>query len=116
MPDDEKRSALGAIRLRKFIEVAVEDKLSFTLFRAALADISATGARLISSQFLMKGQRYTITMKRQPMLVLKAEVRWVRAFEKETFQVGLQFIEVAGDDRERLISFIDFEKQRFPTV
>src|ERR1700733_3313719 len=51
---DEKR-ADDSVRLRKFIDVVVEDRLSFTLFRGAIGDISATGMRVISDQYLPKG-------------------------------------------------------------
>jgi hypothetical protein len=84
----EEKRAESSVRLRKFIDVVVEDKLSFTLFRGAIADLSSTGMRLISDQYLPKGTRYTFTMKRAPMLTLRGEVRWVRAFERDTFQCG----------------------------
>ncbi|HEV3087796.1 MAG TPA: PilZ domain-containing protein [Candidatus Elarobacter sp.] len=114
MADEEKR-ADDSVRLRKFIDVVVEDRLSFTLFRGAVADISATGMRVISEQYLPKGTRYTFTMKRSPFLKVLGEVRWVRAFERDTFQVGVQFIDLADDDRSRLQSFLDIERQRVPT-
>ena|ERR1035437_6277210 len=111
---DEKR-ADDSIRLRKFIDVVVEDKLSFTLFRGAIADISATGMRVISDQYLPKGTRYTFTMKRAPHLVARAEVRWVSALERDTFQAGVRFVDMTEDDRRRLQSFLDIERQRVPT-
>ncbi|HTW83496.1 MAG TPA: PilZ domain-containing protein [Candidatus Sulfotelmatobacter sp.] len=113
MPE-EKRSD-GSVRLRKFIDVVVEDKLSFTLFRGAIADLSVTGMRLISDQYLPKGTRYTFQMKRAPMLTLRGEVRWIRAFERDTFQCGIQFVDVDDEDRKRLQSFLDIERQRVPT-
>lgn len=112
---EEKRSEAGLLRLRKFIEVVVEDKRSFTLFRAAIADLSSTGMRVLCEQYLPKGTRYTFTMKRAPFLVLRGEVRWVRAFERDTFQVGVQFVETAEADASRLQSFLDIERQRVPT-
>jgi c-di-GMP-binding flagellar brake protein YcgR len=108
---DDKRAEDG-VRLRKFIDVVVEDKASFTLFRAAVADISATGMRVISEQYLPKGTRYTFTMKRAPFLMARGEVRWVRALERDTFQAGVQFIDVADDDRRRLQSFLEIERAR----
>jgi c-di-GMP-binding flagellar brake protein YcgR len=111
---DEKR-ADDSLRLRKFIDVMVEDKLSFTLFRGAIADISATGMRVISDQYLPKGTLYTFTMKRAPHLVSRGEVRWVRALERDTFQVGVQFFDMSDDDRRRLQSFLDIERRRVPT-
>ena len=110
MPEDKR--AEDGVRLRKFIDVVVEDKASFTLFRAAVADISATGMRVISDQYLPKGTRYTFTMKRAPFLMARAEVRWVRALERDTFQVGVQFVDVPDDDRRRLQSFLDIERAR----
>lgn len=114
MADDDKRGE-GALRLRKFIEVVVEDKLSFTLFRAAVADLSATGMRVISDQYLPKGTRYTFSFKRSPFLVLRGEVRWVRAFERDTFQVGVLFVDMTDEEKNRLQSFLEIERQRVPT-
>ena len=111
----EKRQDQGALRLRRFIEVVVEDKLSFTLFRAACADLSGTGMRVICDQYLPKGTRYTFTLKRAPFLVVKGEVRWIRAFERETFQVGVLFVDMTQDDKARLQSFLEIERQRVPT-
>jgi c-di-GMP-binding flagellar brake protein YcgR len=111
---DEKRAEDG-VRLRKFIDVVIEDKHSFTLFRAAVADVSATGMRVISDQYLPKGTRYTFTMKRAPFLIARGEVRWVRALERETFQAGIQFVDLSEDDRRRLQSFVDIERSRVPT-
>ena len=115
MADDEKRTDANAVRLRKFIDVVVEDKLSFTLFRCAAADVSITGMRIISDQYLPKGTRYTFTMKRAPFLVTKGEVRWVRAFERDTFQCGILFVEMTDEDKSRLQSFLEIERQRVPT-
>lgn len=111
----EEKRADDSLRLRKFIDVVVEDKLSFTLFRGAIADISATGMRVISDQYLPKGTRYTFTMKRAPHLTTRAEVRWVKALERDTFQAGVLFVDMPEDDRRRLQSFLDIERQRVPT-
>jgi hypothetical protein len=116
--DQEKRKPAGALRLRKYIPVSVEEKLTFTLFRASVADISATGARLITSEFLSKGTRWIVTMKETPHLTLKAEVRWVKMDQNPRpganpqFQVGMQFLEVAPDDSKRLSTYLEFEKAR----
>src|SRR4030081_931576 len=107
---DEKRAG-DSVRLRKFIDVVVEDKLSFMLFRAAIADISATGMRVISDQYLPKGTRYTFTFKRAPFFVLRGEVRWVRAQERETFQCGVHFVDLTEEERRKLLSFVEIERQ-----
>ena len=118
MADQDKRKAAGALRLRKYIPVSVEEKLTFTLFRASVADISATGARLITSEYLSKGTRWIVTMKETPHLTLKAEVRWVKMDQNPRpganpqFQVGMQFLEVAPDDSKRLSTYLEFEKAR----
>ena len=118
MADQEKRKAAGALRLRKYIPVSVEEKLTFTLFRASVADISATGARLITSEFLSKGTRWIITMKETPHLTLKAEVRWVKMDQNPRpganpqFQVGMQFLEVNAEDAKRITTYLEFEKAR----
>jgi c-di-GMP-binding flagellar brake protein YcgR len=111
---DEKR-ADDAVRLRKFIDVVVEDKASYTLFRGTVADISLTGMRVISDQYLPKNTRYTFTMKRAPFLTVRAEVRWVRAFERDTFQCGVHFVDMSEDETKRLRSFVEIERQRVPT-
>lgn len=118
----EKRNAAGALRLRKYIPVSVEEKLTFTLFRASIADISATGARLITSEFLSKGTRWVITMKDTPHLTLNAEVRWVKMDQNPRpganpqFQVGMQFLQVAAEDTKRLTTYLEFEKARSERV
>ena len=118
MADQEKRKAAGALRLRKYIPVSVEEKLTFTLFRASVADISATGARLITSEYLSKGTRWIITRKDTPHLTLKAEVRWVKMDQNPRpganpqFQVGMQFLEVNPEDSKRIQTYLEFEKAR----
>jgi c-di-GMP-binding flagellar brake protein YcgR len=116
--DTEKRKPAGALRLRKYIPVTVEEKLTFTLFRASVADISATGARLITSEYLSKGTRWIITMKETPHLTTKAEVRWIKMDQNPRpganpqFQVGMQFLDMNPDDTKRLSKYLEFEKQR----
>jgi c-di-GMP-binding flagellar brake protein YcgR len=106
----------GAVRLRKLIDVVVEDKVSFMLFRATVADISATGMRVISDQYLPKGTRYTFTFKRAPFFVLRGEVRWVRPQERETFQCGVHFVDLTDEERRKLLQFVEIERQRIPTT
>ncbi|HTJ26960.1 MAG TPA: PilZ domain-containing protein [Candidatus Limnocylindria bacterium] len=115
MAEEEEKRAAGAVRLRKFIEVVVEDARSFTLFRAVVADVSETGMRVISEQYLPKGTRYTFTFKRSPFLTVRGEVRWVRPFERDTFQLGVLFVDVADADRRRLHTFLEIERARVPT-
>ena len=118
MADQEKRKPAGALRLRKYIPVSVEEKLTFTLFRASVADISATGARLITSEYLSKGTRWIVTMKETPHLTLKAEVRWVKMDQNPRpganpqFQVGMQFLEVNAEDNKRITTYLEFETAR----
>lgn len=109
----EKRFTAG-MRLRKYIDVVVEDKLSYMLFRGAIADISAFGMRLISDQYLPKGTKYTFSMKKPPFMVLLGEVRWVRTFERETFQVGVLFVDMSEEETRRLGMFLDLERRRVP--
>jgi hypothetical protein len=106
---DDKRFAL---RLRKYIDVTVEDPLSSMLFRGAVADISPTGMRIIVDQYLPAGTKYTFTMKRNPFLKLRGQVRWIRAFQGETYQVGILIVEASDDDTKRLTNFLDLERQR----
>lgn len=104
-----------AIRLRKYIDVVVEDPLAAMLFRGAVADISPTGMRIIADQYLPVGSKYSLTMKRNPFLKLRVQVRWIRPFTGETYQVGLQIIDMTDDDSKRLTNFIELERQRLPT-
>lgn len=101
-----------SLRLRKYIDVVVEDPLSAMLFRGAIADISPTGMRVIADQYLPVGSKYTFTMKRNPFLRLRGQVRWIRAFTGETYQVGILIVEATEDDRKRLTNFLDLERQR----
>jgi len=108
----EKR--LG-IRLRKYIDIVVEDPLSSLLLRAAIADISESGLRVIADQYLPKGTKYTFTMKSAPHLSLRGEVRWIRDFERETYQIGIMLVDVNEEDRKRLANFLDVELRRLAT-
>jgi hypothetical protein len=116
--ETEKRKPAGVLRLRKYIPVSVEEKLTFTLFRASIGDISATGARLITSEFLSKGTRWVVTMKEPPHMTLNAEVRWVKMDQNPRpganpqFQVGMQFLQVSAEDAKRLTTYLEFEKAR----
>jgi c-di-GMP-binding flagellar brake protein YcgR len=105
------------VRLRKYIDVVVEDRLSSMLFRGAIADISETGMRILADQYLPKGTKYTFTMKSMPHLSLRGEIRWIRDFERErdTYQVGVQFIGVSDEDQKRLANFLDLERRRLTT-
>jgi c-di-GMP-binding flagellar brake protein YcgR len=106
----EKR--VQGVRLRKYIDVVVEDRLSSMLFRGAIADVSETGMRVIADQYLPKGTKYIFTMKSSPHLSLRGEVRWIKDFERETYQVGVLFIDVNEEDRKRLANFLDMERRR----
>ncbi len=107
--DADKRYGL---RLRKYIDVVVEDPFSSMLFRGAVADISPTGMRIIADQYLPVGSKYTFTMKRNPFLVLKGQVRWIRSFTNDTYQVGVLIVDANDEDRKRLTNFLELERQR----
>ena len=109
MTESDKRFA---IRLRKFIDLTVEDPLSSMLLRGAVADISHTGMRIIVDQYLPAGTKYTFTMKRAPFLKLRGQVRWVRPFQTDTYQCGVLFIEANDEDLKRLSSFLEMEHAR----
>ncbi len=102
------------LRLRKYIDIIVEDARSSMLFRGAIADLSPTGMRAIVDQYLPQNSKYTFTMKRNPFLRLRGEVRWIKPFEKD-FQIGVQFVDVNEEDRKRLQNFPDLERAR-PTT
>jgi hypothetical protein len=103
------------LRLRKYIDVVVEDRLSSMLFRGAIADISETGMRVIVDQYLPKATKYIFTMKSPPHLALRGEVRWIRDFERETYQVGVLFVDVNQEDFKRLANFLEMERRRLVT-
>jgi hypothetical protein len=106
---EDKRFSL---RLRKYIDVVVEDPLSSMLFRGAVADISPTGMRVIADQYLPVGTKYTFTMKRNPFLTLRGEVRWIKAFQRDTYQVGILIVEANEDVKKRLTNFLELERRR----
>lgn len=109
----EKRT-LG-VRLRKYLDVVVEDRLSSMLFRAAIVDISETGMRVIAEQYLPKGSKYIFTMKSPPNLTMRGEVRWIRDWQRDTYLVGVLFVDVQDEDRKRLASFLNLERSRLAT-
>jgi hypothetical protein len=109
----EKRAQ--GVRLRKYIDVVVEDRLSSMLFRGAIADVSETGMRVIVDQYLPKGTKYIFTMKSAPNLTVRGEVRWIKDFERETYQVGVLFVDVNEEDFKRLANFLDMERRRLVT-
>jgi hypothetical protein len=104
-----------SLRLRKYIDVVVEDPLSSMLFRGAVADISPTGMRVIADQYLPVGTKYTFTMKRNPYLRLRGQVRWIRAFQGDTYQVGILIVDASDEELKRLTNFLDLERQRLTT-
>lgn len=110
---EEKR--LQGVRLRKYIDVVVEDRLSSMLFRGAIADISETGMRVIVDQYLPKGTKYIFTMKSPPNLMFRGEVRWLRDFERGQYQIGVLFIDVNQEDSKRLANFLEMERRRLAT-
>ncbi|MGH7683783.1 MAG: PilZ domain-containing protein, partial [Vulcanimicrobiaceae bacterium] len=63
--------------MRRYIDLVVEDKLSFTLLRAVVADISSAGMRILCDQYLPPKTKYVFTMKQDPNLSVNGEVRWV---------------------------------------
>jgi c-di-GMP-binding flagellar brake protein YcgR len=109
----EKRQQ--GVRLRKYIDVVVEDRLSSMLFRGAIADISETGMRAIVDQYLPKGSKYIFTMKSPPNLALRGEVRWLRDLERGQYQIGVLFIDVTEEDSKRLANFLEMERRRLAT-
>lgn len=113
--EDGGEKRVQGVRLRKYIDVIVEDRLSSMLFRGAIADISETGMRLISDQYLPKGTKYIFTMKSSPHLALRGEIRWIKDFERDTYQVGILFIGVSEEDHKRLANFLDMERRRLVT-
>lgn len=101
-----------AVRLRRYIDLVVEDKLSFTLLRAVAADISSTGMRILCDQYLPPKTKYTFTMKQEPSVVTKGEIRWVRPSAPNMHQCGVLFIDLSQADRERLERFLIMERER----
>jgi hypothetical protein len=110
----EKR--VQGLRLRKYIDVVVEDRLTSMLFRASIADISETGMRVVADQYLPKGSRYTFTMKRTPFLEVRGEVRWVKTLDTNTFQMGVLFVDLSVEDTARLANFLELERKRLTST
>jgi hypothetical protein len=68
--------------------------------------------RVIADQYLPKNTKYTFTMKRHPFLMVRGEVRWIKTFERDTYQVGVLFLDLTEDDRKRLTNFLELERKR----
>jgi len=115
LPESGEKRVQG-LRLRKYIDVVVEDKLTSMLFRAAIADISETGMRVVADQYLPKGSRYTFTMKRTPFLEVRGEVRWVKTLDTNTFQMGVLFVGLSVEDTARLTNFLELERKRLTST
>ncbi|MHB8141997.1 MAG: PilZ domain-containing protein [Vulcanimicrobiaceae bacterium] len=116
--DDEVNAVVDkrySVRLHKYIDIIVEDALSAMLFRGAIADISPTGMRAMVDQYLPVGTKYTFTMKRNPMLTLRGQIRWIRSFSGDTFQIGVQFLDLTSEQRKRIETFIEIERRRLTT-
>jgi hypothetical protein len=101
-----------SVRLRKYIDVVIEDPLSSMLVRGGIADLSPTGMRVITDQYLPAGAKYTFTMKRDPFLRLRGEVRWMRPFTADMYQAGVLIVDATEEDRKRLDEFLDAERRR----
>jgi c-di-GMP-binding flagellar brake protein YcgR len=108
---DEKRGA-PSIRLRKSIAVRIEDRHASARFHGTVADISATGMRLLSNSCLPALVRYAFEFKHTPPLVLRGEVRWVRAVNGDTFACGVRFVDMGDEEHRALRSFLDREGRR----
>src|SRR5581483_11845437 len=101
-----------AVRLRHYIDLVVEDKLSFTLLRAVAADISSTGMRILCDQYLPPKTKYLFTMKQYPHLAARGEVRWVRPSAPNMHQCGVLFIDLPDAERQKLERFLVMEHER----
>ena len=115
LPESGEKRVQG-LRMRKYIDVVVEDRLTSMLFRAAVADISETGMRVVADQYLPKGSRYTFTMKRTPFLEVRGEVRWVKTLDTNTFQMGVLFVDLSAEDTARLANFLELERKRLTST
>ena len=106
--DDKRHSA----RLSKYIPVMIEDSKVHMLFRANVGDISYEGMRVVASQFLPKGSTYTFSLKFTSTLVVKGEVRWIASTGRDTFRIGIHFIEMTPEVRETIQGVVDAEARK----
>jgi len=104
----------ASMRLRKSIGVVIEDKHAFARFRGTVADISATGMRLLSDAYLPPLMQYAFAFKCTPPLVVRGEVRWVRAVAGDTFACGVLFVEMSEEKRRTLHTLLELEGRRVP--
>ena len=107
---EEKR--VRGDRVRKFIDLTVEDGAISNVFRASTADISASGMRLVTTENLARGSSYTFTLKRAPHLMLRGEVRWVEALGNEGYRAGVHFVQNPPDVATTLGAFVEAELNR----
>jgi hypothetical protein len=101
-----------AVRLRRYIDLVVEDKPSFTQLRAVVADISSSGIRILCDQYLPPKTKYHFTMKQEPNIATRGEVRWTRPSAPNMYQCGVLFIDLGQEDRGRLEDFLVMERER----
>lgn len=74
-------------------------------------DISAGGVRFSGSTFLPKGARLVLLISLPPLLKpirTLAQVVWVSEQRfSETYECGLQFIEVTPEDRDTIATYVE---------
>jgi PleD family two-component response regulator len=68
--------------------------------------------RIIVDQYLPVGTKYTLTMKRDPFMTLRGQVRWIRPFQDDTYQVGVLIVDSSEEEAKRLTNFLEREHQR----
>lgn len=100
--------------LRTTIEASLDDQLALTELRVAIVELSRSGMALHAEQYLPKGTKYRVTMKRAPFLSLRGEVQAVQKLEGGGYEVALDFVDLDEETTARLIAFLESERRRLP--
>ncbi|MGI6226653.1 MAG: flagellar brake protein, partial [Peptococcales bacterium] len=99
------------------LEYRVENgaKSEETFHTGVIRDLSGGGAQLASKRKLVKGTILQVKFSLpEDLIVCKAKVMWVYTEvkeQKETYLIGLKFIDINERLRERIIRYV-FKRQR----
>lgn len=111
----ERHSTQFEARIEPHSEHAEQFRLSFPAAAAGLpvVDVSAGGLAIRTGFFIPKNMRFTITITQNAERAIKEEIsvkviarRCITLDHKPTYQVGMQFLEPAGDDEQKLIKTV----------
>ncbi len=95
------------------IEATFDDALKAEAVRCTISDLSSEGLGATAHDYFPVGTVYAFTMKREPALTLRGQVRWVRS-EAGSYRFGVSFVDLTSEDVLRLTEFLR-TKRKPPT-